>query len=254
MASAFTVKSCGPSPLQLLRAGRCWTTASDRTAKSCRRVRYRTPLTRRLSAMTEGVKHNDATEWQQQAPYQSAEAGFDAKYTARCMCGEVQYAVDCDPVAAKYCHCTSCQQLHGELMLGSVGKCVWLIECCSAAKNPNNVCITGAPFQWAALFHKKSLRFLKGVDKLMFFYSQDKEPVHKLPCKVACSKCHSPIADEGRNMWMSFPTLFKFDNKQIPEAFKPSCHIFYQQRVIDVKDGKPKWSKHQDQSELVSEA
>ena len=124
---------------------------------------------------------------------------------------------------------------------------------CSAVKRLNTVCNTGAPFQWAALFHKKSLRFVKGVDKLMFFYSQDMEPVHKLPCKVACSKCHSPIADEGRNMWMSFPTLFKFDNKQIPDAFKPSCHIFYEQRVIDVKDGKPKWSKHQDQSELISE-
>lgn len=121
------------------------------------------------------------------------------------------------------------------------------------AKAPHTSYCAGAPFQWAALFHKKSLRFVKGAEKLMFFYSQDMEPVHKLPCKVACSTCHSPIADEGRNMWMSFPTLFKFKHESIPEPFKPSCHIFYQQRVIDVRDGKPKWSKHQDESEQITE-
>ncbi len=57
------------------------------------------------------------SEWQRNTPYllASEDKDFQIKYTAGCMCGEVQYAVDCDPVAAKYCHCTSCQKLHGEL-------------------------------------------------------------------------------------------------------------------------------------------
>lgn len=111
----------------------------------------------------------------------------------------------------------------------------------------------GAPFQWAALFHKKSVRFLKGVEKLMFFYSQDKTPRHVLPCKVSCSICHSPMADDGRNMWMSFPTLFKFPDSKPPEAFRPSCHIFYNQRCIDISDDKPKWAGHQDDSEQIQD-
>lgn len=70
-----------------------------------------------VAAMPDGAQQDSNTDWQQQVPYQSPEKGFEAKYTASCLCGQVQYAVDCDPVAAKYCHCTSCQRLHGNLLL-----------------------------------------------------------------------------------------------------------------------------------------
>jgi len=47
-------------------------------------------------------------------------------------------------------------------------------------------------------------------------------------------------------MCLVFPTLVKgiHTDKDIAEAFAPSCHIFYADRVIDVSDGKPKWSGH----------
>ena len=32
-----------------------------------------------------------------------------------------------------------------------------------------------------------------------------------------------------------------------------SCHIFYGQRVVDIADGKPKWTGINDSSELMSE-
>ena len=47
----------------------------------------------------------------------SKDEDFQSKYTAACMCGRVQYAVDSEPVAAKFCHCTSCQILHGNFAL-----------------------------------------------------------------------------------------------------------------------------------------
>lgn len=31
------------------------------------------------------------------------------------------------------------------------------------------------------------------------------------------------------------------------------CHIFYSQRVVDIPDGKPKWSKLDGKSELVDD-
>ncbi len=31
------------------------------------------------------------------------------------------------------------------------------------------------------------------------------------------------------------------------------CHIFYSQRVVDIHDGKPKWSKLDGKSELIKE-
>ena len=114
------------------------------------------------------------------------------------------------------------------------------------------VCI-GAPFQWAALFHKEALRFVKGVDCLMFYNPPSKAEEHHLPCKVSCSKCHSPIADEGRKMWMAFPTLFKTDNGKLPEAFRATCHIFYKDRRLDIKDGTPKWSELNNKSEQIQD-
>jgi hypothetical protein len=49
--------------------------------------------------------------------------------------------------------------------------------------------------------------------------------------------------DEGRNMILLFPTLLEdINTKRGREAFKPQCHMFYPQRVVDLKDGVDKWS------------
>jgi hypothetical protein len=136
----------------------------------------------------------------------------------------VAYEVGADPVDAKVCHCKGCQTLHG------------------------------APMQWAAIFHKRDVRFTAGVDHLRFFSGALGRCERSLPCKVSCALCGTPIADEGRNMWLAFPTLFDFGQPpRVPDAFKPTCHIFYGMRVMDVIDGLPKWSGHKDRSALLRE-
>ena len=147
---------------------------------------------------------------------------FNAKYRARCHCGVVRYEVRADPVDAKICHCGDCQLLHG------------------------------APMQWAAIFHKRDVRFTAGVEHLRFYNNRLDRNERILPCKVSCALCGSLIADEGRNMWLAFPTLFDFGTPpQVPEAFKPTCHIFYGMRVMEMADGLPKWSGHKDRSALL---
>lgn len=144
---------------------------------------------------------------------------FIPKYRASCFCGSVRYEVNADPVDAKICHCTACQKLHG------------------------------APMQWAAIFHKHHVRLTAGLEHLLFYNSEQGLRERLQPCKVSCSKCGAPIADEGRRMWLAFPSLFDFDQRAgVPEAFKPSCHIFYNMRVADAADDLPKWSGHKDQS------
>ena len=103
------------------------------------------------------------------------------------------------------------------------------------------------------MFHKKNVRFLKGVNSLGFLNTQDRCPKRELPAKVSCTRCHSPIASEGRNMWMAFPTLFDFEERNIPPVFQPDCHIFYAERCMDVNDGMPKWSAHKDDSDRMKE-
>lgn len=150
------------------------------------------------------------------------DVNFTAKYRASCYCDAVQYEVCSDPVDAKICHCLACQKLHG------------------------------APMQWAAIFHKHDVRITKGIDHLNFYNNELNKHERILPCKVSCALCGTLIADEGRNMWLAFPSLFNFGGvSKVPTKFKPTCHIFYGMRVIDINDDLPKWSGHKNHSELV---
>ncbi len=106
--------------------------------------------------------------------------------------------------------------------------------------------------QWAAIFRKRDVRITAGIDHLRFFNSERLEYKRILPCKVSCGRCGTLIADEGRRMWLAFPALFEFGNvSKVPALFKPTCHIFYSLRVVDINDDLPKWSGHKDGSDLL---
>lgn len=144
---------------------------------------------------------------------------FVPMYRAACFCRRVRYEVSAEPVDAKFCHCRACQTLHG------------------------------APFQWAAIFHKHHVRFTAGLDVLRFYNSEQDIKERILPCKVSCTQCGTLIADEGRRMWLAFSTLFDFGQRTgIPDSFKATCHLFYGQRVIDIDDSLPKWLGHKNHS------
>ena len=152
----------------------------------------------------------------------TTDAGFTAKYRASCFCNAVEYEVGFDPVDAKICHCLGCQKLHG------------------------------APMQWAAIFHKHDVRITKGIEHLQFYNSELDKHERILPCKVSCTRCGTLIADEGCNMWLAFPSLFDFGSaSKVPVKFKPTCHIFYGMRIIDIADDLPKWSGHKDKSKKL---
>ena len=152
--------------------------------------------------------------------YASLEDGsFVPLYRASCFCGAVRYEVGADPVDAKICHCLACQRLHG------------------------------APMQWAAIFHKRDVRLVAGFDALRFYHGEGDRNERILPCKVSCTRCGTLIADEGRRMWLAFPALFDFGSRdRVPPAFRPTGHIFYGSRVVDVDDDLPKWSGHKHHS------
>jgi hypothetical protein len=79
--------------------------------------------------------------------------------------------------------------------------------------------------QWAAIFYKHHVRFTAGLNHLHFFNSELGLQERILPCKVSCARCGTPIADEGRRMWLAFPSLFDFgDHAGAPDSFKWSGH------------------------------
>ncbi|KAL8650563.1 MAG: hypothetical protein Q9226_005096 [Calogaya cf. arnoldii] len=59
--------------------------------------------------------------------------------------------------------------------------------------------------------------------------------------------------DEGRNMILLFPTLIDFKNAEDRKNFEPSCHMFYTRRVLDINDGKPKWTGINESSDLIAD-
>jgi len=159
-------------------------------------------------------------------------------YQASCHCGRVRYEVRGDPVSSKLCHCRGCQVLHG------------------------------APFEWVSVFEKRNVRFplRSSLDHLYFYSSEldagwssgDRASERELPVKVSCSHCRTPVADEGRNMWLAYATLFGFSvegpGNGIPPAFRHACHLFYGQRCIDVADDRDKWVGHRNASPRWDEA
>jgi len=62
---------------------------------------------------------------------------------------------------------------------------------------------------------------------------------------------------------MAYPSSFIFhdldhDNEgprhgSIPSSFKPTAHIFYGERLMEVLDGVPKWEGHKDDSKRMEE-
>ncbi|KAK0724891.1 Mss4-like protein [Lasiosphaeris hirsuta] len=149
----------------------------------------------------------DEDQWKHRPPYSIHDNpdDFPVKWKGKCHCGAVEYQLSRDkPLDSKYCHCTTCQRLHG----------------------------------WAAIFHKTDINFTKGHHDLGWYDSTNKSTTHHLPCKVQCAFCRTPIMDEGRNMIL----LGAAQN-----------HMFYPQRVVDIKDGLPKFKGLSNHSPLIDE-
>jgi hypothetical protein len=52
-------------------------------------------------------------------------------------------------------------------------------------------------------------------------------------------------------MFLAFGPRFDFGSPpRVPEVFQPSCHIFYDTRVIDVNGDRPKYLGHKGISPL----
>ncbi|KAJ9501112.1 hypothetical protein LTR99_006597 [Exophiala xenobiotica] len=172
--------------------------------------------------------HREEDQWKTREPYRVHDKpdNFPVKWEGSCHCGKVTYQLSREkPLAAKYCHCTTCQRLHG------------------------------SPFQWAAIFHKSDINFTNGHHDLGWYDPTNKDTSHHLPCKVSCAYCRSPIMDEGRNMILLFPPLIKnINTKEGREAFKPTCHMFYTQRVAEFRgDGIVKWKGIDNSSDMIDD-
>ena len=65
----------------------------------------------------DGALEGEHNQWKFRAPYRIHEddSHFHARYEGSCHCGRIHYQLSRErPLDAKYCHCTTCQKIHGE--------------------------------------------------------------------------------------------------------------------------------------------
>lgn len=63
-----------------------------------------------------GELEGELNQWKFRAPYRVHEEDpdFSVRYEGSCHCGKVRYQLSREkPLDAKFCHCTTCQKLHG---------------------------------------------------------------------------------------------------------------------------------------------
>lgn len=125
------------------------------------------------------------------------------KHLARCACGAVEAELTGEPVLQCYCHCVDCRD--------------WL----------------GAPVHAATAWPMAQLRFTKGADHVTVYRRTDHS--HRKSCK-SC----------GGAVLVEHPSLAVVDvlaSNIKGFKFTPAFHIFYGERMIDIKDSLPKYRR-----------
>ncbi len=118
-----------------------------------------------------------------------------------CICGAVQVEISGDPVVQCYCHCSSCRG--------------WL----------------GAPIHGATLWPTPNVNVVKGADKLGVYKKTEASHRH------FCKEC-------GGAVLVRHPSINMTDVPSVTIAgfaFHPTLHVHYGEKVMQVRDGLPKF-------------
>ena len=124
----------------------------------------------------------------------------DEKHVGRCFCGAVEIAVTGEPAAMGYCHCDSCRS--------------W----------------SAGPVNAFTLWPPANVKITKGADNVGKFA--------KTPRSIRqwCKTCGGHLLTEHPEMGLTdvyaaiLPKL----------EFSPGLHVFYEETVLHIPDGKPK--------------
>ncbi|MFI5324062.1 MAG: GFA family protein [Thermodesulfobacteriota bacterium] len=122
-------------------------------------------------------------------------------YTGSCFCGEIEFTVTGEPAGMGYCHCVSCRH--------------W----------------SAGPVNAFTLWRPETVKVTKGENNIGTY---NKTPGSS---RKWCKTC-------GGHIFMNNPTmgLVNVYAAVIPElTFTPGVHVHYQETVLPIKDGLPKF-------------
>jgi hypothetical protein len=122
-------------------------------------------------------------------------------HEGRCFCGAVRLEVSGPPIVQAYCHCNDCR--------------AW----------------SGTPVTPATLWPADAVRVTAGEEQVLS-YSKTGDTIRK-----SCSKCGGALMAEipAAGLIDVFAGVLRdFD-------YTPSAHVHYAQRMLDIRDGLPKF-------------
>ena len=140
--------------------------------------------------------------------------------SGQCYCGGVTFRITAKkPLFSTYCHCIECRTAHA------------------------------GPLYLTAGVHAVDFHIEKGEELLKDFYPLN----HPLKLnRRFCATCGTRVYNTiiiGEGGWLpagkyagTFPALYK---NGIPEAFKPTCHVYTSESVMDcskITDGLPQYT------------
>ena len=127
--------------------------------------------------------------------------GTEKNHTGACFCGTVKFEVSGEPVAMGFCHCTSCRH--------------W----------------SAGPVNAFSLWKPDALKVTEGAAHIGTY---NKTPIS---FRKWCKTC-------GGHLFTDHPTMGLVDiyAAMLPQLkFEPGVHVNYQETVLHIHDGKPKF-------------
>ncbi|KAI0067986.1 hypothetical protein BV25DRAFT_1818339 [Artomyces pyxidatus] len=154
----------------------------------------------------------------------------DAPLKGGCFCGAVSYTVTAPPTLSSYCHCTQCQRLNASPFMHSIH-------------------FPDAAFAWTHTTAPDPFASPPGLDT----YVNPSRP-HKT--RFRCTACGGTVASLNAkthhvSVWGA-QLARDADGRIIRwEEVRPTAHIFYGTRMLDIDDGLGKWEGYAGQSERI---
>ncbi|KAF7347500.1 hypothetical protein MVEN_01506200 [Mycena venus] len=146
-------------------------------------------------------------------------------HAGACFCGAVSYTVTGKPTLSAYCHCSRCQIMNGSAF-------IWTIHFPASA------------FSWT---HPEQ------HDAATDTYITEGKP---WKTRFRCRKCGTCVASYNNKTehWSVWGVQFERDEKGVTkdlDSVKPTAHIFYETRLVDVNDELSKWEGYEDKSTRI---
>ena len=168
---------------------------------------------------------------------------MSSAYRGSCFCGAVTYAVTGRPFLSAYCHCTACQRLNRTI----VTLRTW--------ESSLTACLLDSPFVHTIHFPESAFQWTHAEpheDALQSFILPQKPWKTRWRCRL-CGGCVTSYNSKTnrRSIWSVH--LERDEEGMIIgwDDLKPTAHIFYGTRILDINDNLSKWDGYSDRSTQI---